>query len=64
MRSRSFLFKSVLFVSVFFFYFVYQVLITEDFLQTLDRDLDVLTRPNEVSLCHIFRAVFFNYYLI
>lgn len=64
MRSRSFLFKSVLFVSVFFFYFVYQVLITEDFLQTLDRDLDVLTRPNEVSLCQIFRAVFFNYYLI
>lgn len=64
MRSRSFLFKSVLLVSVFFFYFVYQVLITEDFLQTLDRDLDVLTRPNEVSLSQIFRAVFFNYYLI
>lgn len=32
-----------------------QVLITEDFLQTLDRDLDVLTRPNELVLPREYR---------
>ena len=31
--------------SVFF-----QVLITEDFLQRLDKDVDDLTRPNEVNI--------------
>ena len=28
----------------------YQVLITEDFLQRLDKDVDDLTRPNEVII--------------
>ena len=28
----------------------FQVLITEDFLQRLDKDVDDLTRPNEVNI--------------
>ena len=32
---------------------VNQVLITDDFLQRLDKDLDDLTRPNEVIINHM-----------
>ena len=35
----------------------YQVLITEDFLQRLDKDVDELTRPSEVNIVKILSTI-------